>query len=190
MIDGELVHSTESVSLASDASIGGDIRSVDSINVARGLPLQTNLPVWMFALYGFLINLMLGAVFLLLLPDFSRAVAEIGRRRPLRITVIGLLALILIPVLLTLLAITVIGIPIAIVGLFVFLFLLWLSTVYGGFAIGSAILDRTDTVNRWLALVLGLGMVFVLGMIPYVGGLILFLVLLFGMGAIIAAVWR
>jgi cytoskeletal protein CcmA (bactofilin family) len=189
-IGGELVHSTESLSLSSDASISGDIRSVDQINVARGLPVQTSFPIWLLALYGVLINLLLGAVFLLFLPDFSRDVADTGQQRPLRTLLFGVLALFLTPAVLALIGITIVGLPIAFVGLFIYLFLIWLSVVYGSFTIGTGILERTETMNRWLALIIGLGVVFILWMIPYIGGLILFLVVILGMGALVSAAWQ
>lgn len=188
-IGGNLLHATQTLSLSNQSQVTGEIRNVDRVDVGQGTPLQTNVPFWAFAIYGFLANLLLGAVLLLLLPGFSRSVADTARRRPLFTTLLGLLAMIIIPVILVLLAITIVGIPLTLIGGFLFLLALWAASVYGALGIGAGVMGALNTTNRWLALVAGLLIVFLLGAIPFVGGLVHLLVMLLGLGAITSQIW-
>jgi uncharacterized protein HemY len=61
---------------------------------------------------------------------------------------------------------------------------LWLGYVYGSFAVGSWLLSLADAENRWLALFVGLLAVSLVGLIPILGGLVQFVVLLLGLGAL------
>ncbi len=189
-IGGNLEHATQSLSLANDASIAGEIRSVDSIEFTQMVPMRPSLPSWAFPLYGFVINVVLGAILLLLFPEFSLGIADRVRANPLFALLIGALTVFVTPILLGLLAVTVIGIPLAVLGLLIFLIVLWAGTVYGGFAIGAAILAAFDVTNRWAYLVVGLFVVFLLSLIPFIGGFIYFVVTLLGVGALVLGVRR
>ena len=142
-------------------------------------------PPWADTVYGFFANLVLGAVLLLVFPSFSRRVADQVIDRPARSGAIGFLALIGVPILLVFVAITIIGIPIALLGFFVYMLAIWVGLVYGEYAVGHWLLGRGgDEVNRWTALLLGLLIFTVLGFIPIIGGLLVFVALLVGLGAL------
>lgn len=142
-------------------------------------------PAYLDTVYGFFANLILGAILLLVFPGFSRRVAETASGSPARSGGIGFLLLLGIPIALVALVITIIGIPLAILGIFVYLFAIWIGVVYGEYAVGHWLLGRSsDVVNRWYALLLGLLVFAVLGLVPYLGGLLIFLVLLVGLGAL------
>jgi cytoskeletal protein CcmA (bactofilin family) len=142
-------------------------------------------PSWLDTVYGFFANLILGAILLLVFPGFSRRVADRVRESPGRSGAIGFLLLIGVPIALVLIAITIIGIPLAIIGIFVYMFAVWVGLVYGEYAVGHWILSRSyDEVNRWYALLLGLLLFALLGLIPFIGGLFVFVALLLGLGAL------
>lgn len=134
--------------------------------------------------YAFVINLILGAILLYLFPRFSKAVATRVTTDPIRVGLIGLGVLILIPVLLIALAITVIGIPLTIVGAFTFVLVAWVALVYGRFAVGAWVLSFAAVDNKWAALVVGLLIGAILALIPFVGGLLNFVIFLLGLGAL------
>ncbi|QLG49785.1 bactofilin family protein [Natrinema halophilum] len=173
--DGDLEGNTDSVagSIEEDSSLGVDVA-----------PTVQPFAWWIAAVYTLVVNLLLGAVLLALFPRFSDSVASTVATGPFRSGLIGLGVFVGIPVLLIALAITIVGIPLSIVGAIAFAFLLWIATVYGWFAVAAGIFRAVGIGNRWLALVVGLVVGAAVSRVPIVGGLLTFLVLLLGLGAI------
>ncbi|MFC6940003.1 polymer-forming cytoskeletal protein [Salinirubellus sp. GCM10025818] len=134
--------------------------------------------------YGFLVGLVLGAILLLVLPGFSSRVADRAVSDPLRSGGVGLLALVGVPLALVLFAITIIGIPITVVGALLFAVVAWVGTVYGRFAVGEWLTELADVENRWVALLVGFLAVAVGVRLPLVGGLVEIVVFLLGLGAL------
>lgn len=142
------------------------------------------IPWWVGQAYGFLVNLALGAVLLLVAPAFAGRVSSLGTTKTLRSGGAGLLAFVGVPLLLVLVALTIVGIPLSLVGILLFVIALWVGSVFGAFVVGTYLLRLADRENRWGALVLGLAVVAVLTAIPYgLGGIVGFVVLLLGLGA-------
>lgn len=143
---------------------------------------------WLDTVYGLFANLLLGAVLLLAVPEFSNRVADRAVDSTGRSLLFGLFVLLGAPVLLVLTAITVIGIPLAVLGFFLYLFALWTGVVYGEYAVGRWLLARrADEPNRWYALVLGLLLFALLGAVPVLGGLFVLIALLLGTGSLSSA---
>lgn len=182
--DGALTQQSGAVvqgSVVEDSSIGG----FGPVDVSGD-----SLPSigWLDSLYGLFANLLLGAILLFVLPGFSSRVATQVADSTGRSALVGLLVLVAVPFVLALTAVTIIGIPLAILGLFGYLFLIWVGVVYGEFAVGRWLLGQwQDEPNRWLALGLGLVLFTVIGAVPIVGGLSMFGVLLIGLGALATA---
>ena len=199
-IDGDVNAYGDPIVLGDDAAIGGDLTydgslegntdavageiTQDSSLGPSMLPNVQPIASWLFALYALALNLLLGAILLVLFPRFSAGVAERVATSPLRTGLAGLAVLVGVPILLIAVAITVIGIPITIVGAFLFALVAWIGVVYGRFAVAAWILSAVGVDNRWLALVVGLVAGAILSQVPWVGGLVNFLVFLLGLGAL------
>ena len=192
VIGGNLEHDAETFDRSPDAEIGGSVTRNEDLGGGEFVPGPV-LPNWIGAAYGFLVNLLFGALLLLVLPGFSGGVARRAIDRPLYMGGYGLLVLIAVPILLVLFAITIIGIPITILGALVFALVVWIAYLYGAFAVGAWLVSLADSRNPWLALVVGLLVVALVGLVPFLGGLVQFLVSLLGLGALAAALraaWR
>jgi cytoskeletal protein CcmA (bactofilin family) len=147
------------------------------------------LPWWVGQAYAFLASLALGAVLLLIAPAFARRVSTLGTTKAVRSGGAGLLTFVAVPLLLVVLALTIVGIPLSLVGALLFLVVLWTGSVFGAFVVGTYLLRLANRENRWGALVLGLAVVAVLSAIPFgIGGIVGFVVLLLGLGAFALAV--
>ena len=173
--DGELTDRGATVggSLIHDPSLGdGDRRFLDGVGDV------------VFGVYGFLVSFVLGAVLLLAFPAGTDRVRDRVREDPLMSGLYGLVALVGVPVLLVFVALTIIGIPLAIVGALVFALAAWVASVLGRYAVGSWLLGYVGTENRWAALFVGLLAVALVGLVPVLGGLVEFVVLLLGLGAL------
>lgn len=181
LITGNLEYNAGSLERHPESRVTGSIERVESADVAGG-PLAPN---WATSLYGFLTTLLLGVILLLAFPRFSRRVATRVADDPLTSGGVGLVALIVGPILLVLLAITIIGIPLALLGAFLFALLVWIGNLYGIYSVGGWLLSFADVDNRWVALLFGLLLVALLSPIPLVGGIVQFLLLLLGLGALL-----
>ncbi|WP_144925003.1 bactofilin family protein [Halorubrum salsamenti] len=184
-VGGEFRYDADEFTRSPDATVAGGVVEDTSLGGDTGVGFGGDLvPSWFGPVYGVAVNLALGAVLLLAFPRFSRGVAHRIGDRPLASGGVGLLALIVVPILLALVAITVVGIPLALAGIAAYVVALWVGSVYGQYALGSRALDRIDRPNRWAALLLGVVGVALIGLVPWVGGLVDLLVLLFGLGAL------
>lgn len=174
---------------APGATVDGEVRQDASISGAEfdGLPAVAG---WLFTAYTLALTLVFGAILLLLMPGVARAVARDTRERPARTAGAGLLALIAGPALFVVLLLTIVGIPLALLWILVYVLLLFVGFVLGEYAVGAWLLSLADYENRWLALLVGVLVVFALGLVPFVGGIVEFVVLLLGLGALATASWR
>lgn len=199
-IDGDVEVGADRITIGDNAEIGGDLTYSGTLEGNEGAvagtitedegvgpdfaPTLGPLASWVFALYGLVLNLILGAILLALFPRFSRGVADRVATSPVRAGLVGLAILIVVPILLIAIAITVVGIPITVLGLFAFALVSWIGIVYGWFALAAWVLSAAGVDSLWLALVVGLVVGTLLSQLPYVGGLLTLLVLLLGLGAL------
>ncbi|QCC49688.1 bactofilin family protein [Halobellus limi] len=199
-IDGDVRVGAETIVLGPNADIGGEFRydAADftqdpAATVAGGVVEDPNLrgnvgtftlPNWVTTGYSLLANLLLGAILLALFPAFSARLAGRVSEEPAKTGGVGLLTLVGGPILLVLIAITIIGIPLAVLGAIAFGLAIWVGVVYGQYAVGAWVLRRAGRDDRWLALVAGVVGFAILDLIPVLGGVLVFGALLLGLGAL------
>lgn len=164
------------------ASVAGSITRRPDLR--PGLVTVPAATEWLFDIYGILVNLLLGVLFLLVFPDFSSRVARRVADEPLRTGGIGLVTLVAVPVALVLLAITIIGIPFTIIDSLLFVLVAWVAAVYGRFAVGMWLVSLADVDSRWAGLLVGLVAVAIVKLIPVIDWLVELVVLLLGLGAL------
>ncbi|ELY50305.1 bactofilin family protein [Natronorubrum bangense] len=199
-IEGSAEIGAETITLGENAAIAGDLRyggtlegNTDAVageieqDPSIGVDLTPTIqPIasWLFSLYVLALNLLLGAALLALFPRFSDRVAGRVASAPIKSGLTGLGVLVAVPILLIALAITVVGIPFAIVGAFGFALMIWIGVIYGRYAVAAWLLSAVGVGNRWLALVVGLVGGAALAQLPYVGDLLNLLIFLLGLGAL------
>ncbi len=97
---------------------------------------------------------------------------------------VGFLVLICVPLISIVLMVIVIGLPLGLIGLAVYLIALYLSGAFAAKLIGSLILNlfKSADSNTYLELAIGIIVFKLAGLIPVVGGYIIFIGLLYGLG--------
>jgi hypothetical protein len=131
---------------------------------------------------GFLI---LGIILLKLFPAQFFKVEEEIRKSTLLKTVAGFVAIIVSAVIIILVAITVIGLPVAVVLAMLFITALMLSTIFVSFTFGKKILDLFKVkTGDMLTFIIGFIILSLLFEIPYAGGLIRIVAVSLGFGAV------
>lgn len=167
---------------AAGSAVGGTVSSDPTLRVGPVLFPPVSGPF--LAAFVILAHLSMGALLLLAFPGYARTVGERIAAEPLVAGVAGLGVLVGAPLAVGLLAVTIVGIPLALTGLFAYLVLLWVGTVYGRFALGYWAVGLAGRDSPWLGLLVGVVGVGVLLEVPALGPALQFVTLVLGLGAL------
>lgn len=133
---------------------------------------------------------LLAAIVVALLPHASASVSQALRHRPGFALLLGFVVLVCTPIAVVLSFITVIGIPLGLLGLLVYLMLLPLAWIAAAIAIGDWFVSRlpssgSDAIaRRVVAAALAVVLLAFLARVPWIGGWIAFVALMAGLGAL------
>jgi hypothetical protein len=187
-IAGDILELNSTVARADGATVGGTVRSLatDLVGLALFLGFAALL-VWV----GVAIAMLLAGI---LLAGFAarqvRTAEAVISSEPLKAFLVGLAMLIVPPIAVVLLAVTIVGLPLALS----LLFLVWPALAFVGYLVGAIwigewLLVRTGRPageRPYLGAVVGLVVAGVLGIVPLVSAVIS----IFGLGAVTVAGWR
>jgi hypothetical protein len=150
------------------------------------LPVSTGRRLWHWVwILGFFV---LGAVAVATLPRFMAEAAEILPQRPGRSALVGLGWAILVPIAICVAAVTIIGIPLALLATAVYLMLVCLGSVPFSVWLGQLVLGVRARKGREGALVsflVGGFLLLVVAIIPIVGGWVSLVAWILGVGTIL-----
>ncbi|WP_436932254.1 bactofilin family protein [Halosimplex halobium] len=174
-VDGTVTHD-ESLSLDS-LQWGVTVDELEALDELAFLPSPV---VGLVTVVGALV---VGALLLVVFPDFSGEMVETVTDQPGRSVAAGLATMIAVPATLVAVALTIVGLPLAFAGGAVFALAAWVALVYGEYLVGRRALAEAGVENRWAALVVGVVGIELLARIPLFGDLLTFGVALLGLGA-------
>ena len=187
--------------IESGARVGGDVVSSESPQVAPGATIEgetrtvrfsfraVGLFFWFAWWVAATVSLaILGLLLLRLAPAAMAACLSVARSDVASAVGWGLAVAIGLPVASVALLLTLVGIPLGLLGLLSLAILYSLGYVVASLALGRAILKEPTSV--YLSFLVGLGILRVVGLVPVVGGLVTFFAFAFGVGALAIAGWR
>jgi hypothetical protein len=182
-VTGDVGYGDEHPQVSLDARVHGDVEKQDWPDLGGALPWIGGFLLWLAISLSLLV---LGALLLLIAPRAADALSTRSRERLGPTIAIGIAIAIALPVLAFLAAITILGLPLA---LLVFLSLLPLGAVAylaSAYALGRRILSPSR--GRTLALLVGLAILRALALVPFLGLLVSLAAGVFGLGLIGAAI--
>ena len=195
-IEGDLTYtSEEEADIQSGAQIGGaTTHNLPPVPVKEEAAIP--FPFVLFfgilsKLIGFLMALVTGLVIILIAPRRLTSIAESIRISPGASAGWGAVVLFLTPIAAILVCLTIVGIPVGLIALALWGIGLYLAQIPVGLLIGRLIIGRFRGVERRAimigALALGLVILTLLGLIPYLGFFIGLAVAIFGFGAVVVS---
>ena len=191
-IKGNLIYSA-----SREAIIPGEAK-IEGKVIFNPLPLQPPKPIRKgtpiaLKLFWLLSLIATGAFLVLLFPRYLREMGSDMLNRPWLNIGWGFVVLVVAPVGAIIIAITLIGIPLSLMSLFIYFVAIYLSTLIVGTALGMKILQRLlkkEDVNLYLSIIVGIIIFYILQNIPIVGLMISLLGVCWGLGGIRGALGR
>jgi hypothetical protein len=161
---------------------------------------QTREPVretvsWVGSVLWFIGVFVAATLFLLVFPGFATRAADAIGREPWRVLGLGLAVLVCVPFLAVILLITIIGIPLALLAIPLYVLLLFLGWVTAALFVAhrglAAMRPGREVTLGWrlFALLVALVVLSMLRQLPFLGGLIGLVALVAGIGALVWAAW-
>jgi len=139
---------------------------------------------FLFALGMFI----LGLILIKTMPTRFFSVTREMRKSPVMKTIIGFIGLLIGIIGLTILAITVVGLPLALLAGMIFLIAVLLSTLYVAFRLGEVIATHAAPgLSEWQRYAIGFVILFILFYIPFIGPVIAIIAISLGFGAFLYA---
>lgn len=212
-VNGNVELEVESLTILSTANIGGDLNYTcrEEADIQSGAQIAGatthKLPevkkdwakVFPFVLFSgalgkvmsFLMALVTGLVIILLAPRRLTSIAEAIGSRPGPSAGWGALIVFVAPIVAVLVCLTIIGIPVGLIALALYGIALYVAQIPVGLFIGRWIIGRFRVVEGKAimvgALAIGLAILKLLSLIPYFGFVVGVAVVIFGLGAVVAA---
>lgn len=174
---------------APEIAQGAKIGSVEHV-IPKATPDYAN---WHFYWHRILlwgVGFVFGLVILLLIPHFY-ADATIACKNYAPAAGFGLLFMFATPIAAIIACVTIVGLGVGIATLLLYVIAMYASTVFVSGFIGEAILGPAIGTGAMIGrLALGLFILHVLRVLPYVGGWILFIAMFWGFGAMVMAIYK
>ena len=182
-VDGDVLYGDKKPNVAPGAQVGGEIKKVKGEDISGGA-LALQFGIWLAVTISVLI---LGLILLALFPKAADAVARTAKARTGRAALIGLLTFFLIPIVGVIALITIVGLPLGAGLLLAMLPLYGLAYTTSAFIVGRLVSKQGA---RIIAFIVGLAILRVLALVPFLGGLVWFLATILGLGALMVAAQR
>jgi hypothetical protein len=196
-IAGDLIYSSSAQSSIPQGTVGGEVHYIAPTQQTTQAPANGSGLGHLFGFLWFVGNVIAGLLLVSLVPRLRDASRVEILGRPLATFGVGLVTLVVLPIVAILLLITVIGIPLSLIGIggyIAFLYLGWLLT---GYALGYLILRVVTEHGNWplpgvaaLPFLIGFIVLTLLRLIPYVGLLTALIGGCFGLGSLVVALYR
>lgn len=177
-VKGKITYSSQREVVISQGAQYGDL-----IKKTTPVGAKNNLVNSIYSKIFSLISLLIiGLVIIWLFPKKSEQLSEIIKNNPLKSFFWGFLALIVLPIFAIILMVLLVGAPLAMILLGFYFFAIYISKIFVAVALGDFLFKGKK--SALFVMTIGIIILTLLAMIPYLGGLISFLVLCIGLGAI------
>ena len=196
VIDGNLNYTAKSEATIEAGAVvkGKTTFEPQKMGTTPGLSAKSILAIFsVFVLGMFLAKLVFALALGLFFRRFAVAVVHTAMEQPLPEMGRGLVVLIVLPIVSIMALVTLIGIPLGVLGLVMFVALMLVSSGLAAIIAGSLahkwMFKPDDYQLDWKTIFLGVAIYTLLGFIPFVGALAKFLLILLALGSVVKLKW-
>ncbi len=188
LVKGKIDHTVGKLAISDRARVVGAVTSFAQPKQSRRIAEFFGKVLVAKQIFGFLSMLLLGILAVVLFSDQVKTVANKMTDKFWRSLGWGILSMILLPLAVVLLLITIIGIPVGIILFFLYIFAIYIAGIFASVVIGQSLLARLGRPNVALiwSFVIGLIILKLIGMIPFVGWLIGLVLFIWAFGAVVS----
>jgi hypothetical protein len=179
------VTSRETARISPGATVNGDVKSVSSRFALGQVGVVAAILLWLAVVVS---TLVFGLLLLLIAPRAADAFADAGRTAVGASIGLGIAAAVGLPLVGLILLATVFGLPLGAIVLLALGFLYTFGYVASAYFLGRLILRPPS--NRFLAYLVGWGILSVAGIIPVLNVIVLIAATVYGLGMIVVALFR
>lgn len=129
--------------------------------------------------------LLVGFIFLALFPQLATESTQEARAHLWGSLLTGFILLVVVPVAILIAVVTLLGIPLAVFALWLYLTMVYLSPIFVAILVGQRLLRRQLDGSKYLGLTIGIVLLILVRCIPVLGALVLFVITLIGLGALV-----
>jgi hypothetical protein len=173
---------------ADSARVDGTVEFLDLPDELQPTSRYASAKFYLWQLARLVSALLVGVALLWLIPRLRNVVVSSGVDG-MKTAGIGLVALVSMPVIAVIVAISLIGIPFSIMALVAWILIIYLAKIVMGIFVGGLVLDNTKyRDSNTLVLLAGLSIIIVVVNLPAIGGVISFLLTIVGIGLIVQQV--
>jgi len=197
-VAGDLsIRSETEPSIAEGAYVGGDIR-LKQIEEKEEKSIFAIAPVIAFFItivkfVVFIAKILVGIVLISISGAYVRRIMDTLIQKPWPSLGWGFLGVIVIPVGIVFLLAVLIGYPFAVLGIYIYTILFFLSSIMVGLVLGERIIKlfkKQGDVSMYISLLLGLVVLGILDFIPVFNIIVKIFVILFGAGMVLIGTWN
>lgn len=185
-VGGNFTYTSErAANIAVSAQVAGETRRQEVKDNGGASFAGVSALVYLYFLAAFLLIALLLVLFV---PQGVHRTYEIARRSLGKTILVGFLVGLAAPFVIVLIAMTFVGLPVAILALLAWIFLAVLSGPVAGYYLGKLLLKKTK--NHVVVMLVGSGIVVTLYFVPYIGFIAMLLAYWIGSGATLIALKR
>ncbi|MGB2762295.1 MAG: polymer-forming cytoskeletal protein [Minisyncoccales bacterium] len=188
-IKGNLTYTaSQEAEIKEGAKIAGEVLYKPTVLPVTPVKKALGLASFVGKIIGLLALIVVGLLIILLARKTSKKIGEKMLEKPWVNLGWGVIYLIVTPVILILIAITVIGIPLSLIVLASYLIALYLTKIFVGIALGQRLLrwiQKKQEVSLVWGMILGVIVFSILTNLPFIGWIILFLGTCWALGAMV-----
>ncbi len=200
VIKGNLAYSATQINRAEESQITGKVMQqksedweawIQNASVKQERAASTFGKI--FRIMSFIVIFILGLIVYYIFPKKAEAIVSTISDAPVKSMVVGVLFLIVVPLVITVLCLTLIGIPIGIIAAFLYILTLYIGRVYIGLWMGKKILGYfkvSFSEAFFWPFTAGIIIIGLLSLIPIFGWFFKHCLMLIGAGAMWLVIWE
>ena len=189
LVAGKFDHSVENLDISDLAKIVGKTTFHERTDLANRVTKYAGFFVYFKKILGALSVLLLGAISILFMPKQVNLITEKMSHHFWTCMGWGILFLAVIPLIGGFLLLTMVGIPLAVLMMFAYAFVIYINGIFSSIVIGKMLFHRIGmpAIPQILALLLGFFVLELVGVIPVLGGLMRLVLVFWAFGAIVSS---